>query len=518
MLARVLAAFREHQWNRSGQALTEDRHYARNFKILLAASLVLRLIIAFYLPLGVDESYAIAVAREFSLAFYDHPPLGFWSPILAGHIFGFDHPMVYRLPFLIYGMATMMLIYNAGKALVSRRAGIWAAAFYGLSPFFVVAGGILVVPDGPLNLAMALSAYLMIRILKDPEQPQWGRWALLGLGIAIALASKYQAVFLPFAGLIYAVFTRTGRTLLMRPGIYLAMAIGACGILPVLIWNLQHDWISLSFQSQRAGHNWNPANLILMLGLQSLYLLPPTVIIAVRALGATARQPFDNRKILTALAALGPILAFNVIYAFSDNTLPHWTMPGWLVSLPLAGAWFVVQPEANQRAARYWLYSVGGFIWILLFAALLHVNTGILTRTWNEIPPEWDDTVEAFDWRPVYDALGKRGLLTGLDVVVADDWIDGGLNAVAVHAAYPIRIIGPDMHHFQFMQGQKATGNALMMQLRRLDPQSNDRDADAMLQLARTIDPAAQILPPIILERGGQAYAAALLVHFKIAQ
>ncbi len=496
--------------------MKDDRFYARNFKIFLAASLILRVVIAFYLPLGVDESYAVAVAREFSLAFYDHPPLGFWSPIIAGRLFGFDHPMVYRLPFLIYGMATMILIYNAAKALGSRRGGVWAAAFYGFSPFFVVAGGILVVPDGPLNLGLALSAYMIIRILKDPELPQSRRWAMLGLGIAIALASKYQAVFLPFSGMIYALFTRTGRKLLMRPGIYIAMAIGVCGVLPVVIWNLQHDWISLTFQSNRAGHSWNPANLFVMLGLQSLYLLPPVMIIVARALGATARPPFDDRKWMVALVALGPILAFNMIYLVSENTLPHWTMPGWLVAMPLAGAWFVIQPEASQRAARYWLYSTGGLIWILLFAGLLHINTGILTRTWNEIPPAWDDTVEAYDWRPVYPALQKRGLLAGLDVVTADDWIDGGLNAVAVHGAYPIRIIGPDRHHFQFMQGQKATGNALMMSLRRLDRQSNDHEADAMLQLARTIDPAAEILSPIVLDRGGQAYAVAILVRFTI--
>jgi Dolichyl-phosphate-mannose-protein mannosyltransferase len=498
--------------------LIDDGRYSRNFKLFLAASLVARLVIGFYLPLGVDESYAVAVAREFSLAFYDHPPLGFWSPILAGRLFGFDHPMVYRLPFLIYGMATMMLIYNSGKALGSRRGGMWAAVFYGLSPFFVVAGGILVVPDGPLNLGLALSTYMIIRILKEPDQQQWGRWAMLGLGIAIALASKYQAVFVPFSGLIYAVFTRTGRKLLLRPGLYLAMVIGFCGVLPVLVWNMQHDWISLTFQSNRAGNDWNPRNLAMMLALQSLYLLPPIMVIAVRALRATARPPLDDRKWLVALLALGPIIVFNIIYLISPNTLPHWTMPGWLVALPLAGAWFVVQPEVKQKAARFWLYGTGGLIWILLFAALLHINTGILTRTWNEIPPTWDDTVEAYDWRPVYGALEKRGLLTGLDVVAADDWIDGGLNAAAVHDAYPIRIIGSDQHHFQFMQGQKATGNALMMELRRLDKPANDQEAETMLQLARTIDPNAEIIPPVILDRGGQAYATAILVRFTIPE
>ena len=61
--------------------------------------LILKIIIASYLPLINDEAYAIAVSKNFSLSFFDHPPLGFWSSSIFTKIFGQENLILYRLPF-----------------------------------------------------------------------------------------------------------------------------------------------------------------------------------------------------------------------------------------------------------------------------------------------------------------------------------------------------------------------------------------------------------------------------------
>ncbi|NBW66730.1 hypothetical protein EBR44_13330, partial [bacterium] len=45
---------------------------------VLAVGAMLRYIIAATVGYGVDESYAVAIARQFSWSYFDHPPLLFW--------------------------------------------------------------------------------------------------------------------------------------------------------------------------------------------------------------------------------------------------------------------------------------------------------------------------------------------------------------------------------------------------------------------------------------------------------
>ena len=45
---------------------------------MLALGTMLRFLVAASTGLGVDESYAVAVARQYSLSYFDHPPLHFW--------------------------------------------------------------------------------------------------------------------------------------------------------------------------------------------------------------------------------------------------------------------------------------------------------------------------------------------------------------------------------------------------------------------------------------------------------
>ena len=59
--------------------------------------LILKIIIASYLPLINDEAYAIAVSKKFSLSFFDHPPLGFWSSSIFTNIIGQENPIIMNI-------------------------------------------------------------------------------------------------------------------------------------------------------------------------------------------------------------------------------------------------------------------------------------------------------------------------------------------------------------------------------------------------------------------------------------
>ena len=155
---------------------------------VIAAGTLMRLVLAQALGLGVDESYAVAVARQFSLSYFDHPPLHFW---IAGGVARLAHSesgLVVRLPFILCFALTTWLMYKLGARLFGERAGAAAALLLNVSAVFSLSTGGWVLPDGPLMLLMLASVLVTAGVLFDeaPAHPT-ARWALAGLLAGLAM-------------------------------------------------------------------------------------------------------------------------------------------------------------------------------------------------------------------------------------------------------------------------------------------------------------------------------------------
>lgn len=482
---------------------------------LLALSLALRVAIAFALPLGVDENYATAVAREFSWSFFDHPPLSFWAPVLAAKLTGIEAAPIYRLFFLIAGTVTTWALFRIGEVLQSPRAGLWGAVLFSVSPFFLLAGGVFVIPDGMLSAFTALCVLALVKIA-DKGAGSVRDWAIVGVWLALALASKYQAGLIPIATLAFALVHPMGRRWLVQPGPWVASAIGLLGLAPVLLWNMGHDWASFAFHEGRTGDGLRLGNFALMAVGQAIYLLPPVFVLAVIGLWRGLRAGATPGMMLTALIALGPIVMFNMIYLMSARSYPHWTMPGWIFALPLAGVWIAQKGEVIARQARIWTGAVAAPIWVLLVALIVHMNTGILTRAFYDEPPAWDRTDDAFRWSDLRPALEARGVLDGVEVLASVHWMEAGAMSTALGGDYPVRLMAGLQHHFQFMSGAHKGGKAILL-VPDLLPRQEARAADALAQ-ARAVDPEAQELAPVILQRGTQDYVAVTVISLTLPQ
>ena len=107
----------------------------------------MRLIFAYFLPLGVDEAYQITIGREFDWSYYDHPPLSFWLPRIVANIMGIESILIYRLPSIIFGSITIYALYGIGLQICGKATALWSALLYCISPFFFFSGGTFVLPD-----------------------------------------------------------------------------------------------------------------------------------------------------------------------------------------------------------------------------------------------------------------------------------------------------------------------------------------------------------------------------------
>ena len=152
--------------------------------------------------------------------------------------------------------------------------------------------------------------------------------------------------------------------------------------------------------------------------------------------------------------------------------------------------------------------------YVLALLAVFQIRTGALTRLVHEAPPAWDNTINVFDYRDLRPALEARGDLEGIDMIATPGWIEAGLISAAFRGELPLRVLWTNPHHFGFMQGQAAGGDALLLVPAML--QAAPGQLPDLLARARRIDPNATALEPVILNRGPEPYAAVNVIRLRL--
>lgn len=440
----------------------------RTAVVVLVAGTLARLILAALLDPGLDEAYAMAVSRAWQWSWFDHPPMTFWwvatMRTLATPLFGLDVPaLVLRLPFVLAFTATAWALWDLTRRLYGTGAAFWTLMALTLAPFFLVSAGSWLVPDGPLVLFLALSARTLAILLFESPDPARERrlWLWLGLTLGLAGLSKYHAALFAVAALAFVVATPHRRRL-ARPWPWLAVAIAAVVVSPVVIWNAENDWVSFVFQSSRGGGgrvDWVGFGRALI--GQLAYLGPWTAIgaglAAVVALGSDRR--LDGPAGFLAALAILPIILFTMVPLFGGDSLPHWQMPGWLFLLPLLGRAVAAAEDAGESRvpglARVFARLAAG----LLGLAALAVAVVRIMPPSPEIVAEYrleKPLAEATSWTGLVAALDRRGLLAPdaagrPPIVVGFRWMEAARLGEALGARATVAVFDDDPRGFAFL-------------------------------------------------------------------
>lgn len=208
---------------------------------LILAILVWRLAVAAILPVTQDEAYYYDWARSLAWGYFDHPPgvallgLGTWlapGSALAG-----------RLGTLLAGFLTLIVLVR-----FYRNCGLQSPRDLALALLILVAtlpgfaAGVVTTPDTPLTLAWALALHESERALAGERR----RWLTAGLAVGLGLLGKYTMVLIGPV-LLWAILRADPRAL-RTPWPYLGGLIALLVFAPNIIWNQQHDWLTMRFQ------------------------------------------------------------------------------------------------------------------------------------------------------------------------------------------------------------------------------------------------------------------------------
>ncbi|SFK42545.1 Dolichyl-phosphate-mannose-protein mannosyltransferase [Pseudovibrio ascidiaceicola] len=501
------------------RAVTPARVAIVIFIIVFAVTLA-RFYGAAMLGLGVDESYMVVMARHPSLSYFDHPPLTFWIVHATAWLTGSEAGFVLRTPFIAMSVISTLLLYQLTARFYGAKAGVWAIAWFSISPFFMLSAGSWVVPDGPMMLFLLIAASLLTPLLNpNTRHISDARWSAVGLAFGLALLSKYMAVLTGVGALLFLLTDRELRPLLRTRGPYIASAVALLVFSPVIWWNATNGWQSFGFQLSRsvtsAGFDL-PVHLLntgrMLLG-QLAYLQPVTLIVGlwlVVRFFRTGEKTVSGRYFLC--LAIVPIIVFNVVVLLSRNTLPHWPMAGYLFLFPLLGSWFAKLKSSSVVLAKHAFAASAALILIVVVLGGLHFKTGLLTRPLGFPPPRWDETIRAMDWFDAKDALITRGLLQNGEPtpLYTLNWIDGAKISYALNGLADVRALGSDPRHFGLLPKLTPESKVLIAGLLPYDDWET-RLNRVRASLAGSFCEITQH-KPITINRGGVPYRALFLL------
>ncbi len=416
--------------------------------LLVLTTFALRLVFAATLGLGVDESYMVAAGRHWQLSYFDHPPLAWWLAWGAARLSGSDDAFVVRLPFVLLFALSTILIYRLTATLFGARAGLWAAALLNAAPVLGVTSASWVLPDGPLDVTLLAAVFFLVRALPETGRAAWGWWLASGFCAGLALLSKYSAALTILGALVFLATEPAYRFWLKRTHPYAAGLAALILFAPVLIWNAQHGWVSLSFQAGRAGGHFHPFGPAAALGGAALYFLPWIWLGLVWCgLGALRRGPAAPKRWLMLCLAAPPIVFFTVVALWS-KILFHWTAPGYLMLVPLLGEALAGREPAPRGLRRA---AVATGLLVLFGSGLVAgvVRFDWLGATLAGLGPSGDPTMALVNWTSLRDELARRGLLSrpGL-VVAATRWHEAGKIDYVLEGRVPVLCLGKDPRQY----------------------------------------------------------------------
>lgn len=426
----------------------------------IAAGAVVRFLIAATIGLGVDESYAVAVARDISWSYFDHPPLHFWIAGTVARLARTEAAVVVRMPFVLGFAGTTWFTFSIARRLFGEWAGVWAAALLNVSAVFSLSTGGWVLPDGPLMLLTTASVDRISAILFDDAANRGvGAWALAGLFAGLAMLSKYHGVFVLAGTAGFLLTTPRFRRLLATPGPWIGTAIAFACIIPVIAWNREHHWASFAFQGARAAPRagLHVDTMLANIGGQMAWVLPWIFIpLAASAWRALRAGPRDERRWFLLSLATGPIVGFTLVALKGDVGLPHWQAPGWLFVFPLLGAAVAERLAAGHAGTRRWLrWSIGGYVGLIAVLGS-QAATGWMAVVAPSAFRRGDPTGDLVTWRSLRPALTELGYLPSDRFVAAVSWIQAGKAAVAIGPDVPVVCLCGDPHHFRYAVNDSA--------------------------------------------------------------
>lgn len=275
-----------------------------------------------------------------------------------------------RLGPVLYSFGAGWIIYEMAKRLFDERTGFRVVLLMNLLPTFSITA-LIMTPDCPLVFFWYLNCWFFLRAVQE-NRYSFYLWA--GVCLGLALLSKYTAVFLPVSFFLFLVLSPAHRHHLKRIEPYIGVLLAFLIFSPVLLWNFQHQWASLAFQStQRTGEmlafEWEELGAFLA---SQAGILTPLVFVGFCWTIGLGIKRFRKTKLWKETFLL--TLALPMVGLFTLVATLEWVKINWLIPAYPPLLLLMISYYQNRSFSWKWIYSgfakwtwITGFIFFTVF-------------------------------------------------------------------------------------------------------------------------------------------------------
>jgi membrane-associated phospholipid phosphatase len=417
-LLLAIAIIKLYKW--SSERFKEKPYTTILFMFLLVVSLFrIYYIQNSPLDLSPDEAHYWEWSRRLDMSYYSKGPMIAYLIYLGTFIFG-DTVFGIRIMAVIFSILSSIMLYILGKRLYDEKVGLSSAILIQIIPLFS-AFGILFTIDSPFIFFWILSLYLFSKatnirkennppsppiILPHPPLEKGGRgdlkkgdsggfemvyWRLLGLSIGLGLLTKYTMAFFYPCALLFLLLSKENRRILTTKSPYIAFLISLIVFSPVIIWNANHDWITLKHTAGQAhlaeGLQISLKNFFEFLGSQ-LGVITPLLFIIMAVSVWKLRKTREGAFLFWFSI---PVIVFFLLKSIQAKVQANWALPGYISGIIAFSAFSLKK-----------FYSEGKGIKILIATALILpviVTVIALYPSLINLPVEKNPASRLYGWK-----------------------------------------------------------------------------------------------------------------------
>lgn len=443
--------------------------------LLISIATLIRCSIAMAVELGNDEVYYLTYAQHLQWNYFDHPPMvAFLIRLTTFNLF-FTNELCVRLGAIVLAAVNTWMIYVIAKKIKDERAGFIAALLFSGSLYSSIIAGVFIMPDSPQLFFWILDVALLVKIVSVDGSSKSLKYSLLLFGLisGLCIMSKVHGIFLWVGFGLYILCYK--RTLLANKYLYFAASITLVIISPILIWNMENNFITYTFHSQRVAINGglNPTGFLREFFGGLFYNNPISYFLIIVSLIALWKKKINValpiRRLFVLLSL--PLIILLFFISFFRDTLPHWSGPAFITLILLTACYIADGMQASSgHNSKWYKWAVASCAFILIIAIsgviLIKAYPGTIGDKKEESLGKGDFTLDMYQWnffknefKKVYEKDIQSGK-TKTTFIINNKWFPGA--HIDNYIAQPLHLdfvaIGnlDDIHTYKWLNEYRA--------------------------------------------------------------
>ncbi len=339
------------------------------FLLILTA---LRLTLGGSMEVSPDEAYYYQWSQRLDWAYYSKGP-GVAMAIRAGTDLLGPNSFGVRLLSPLLALGTSLVLFGLARRLYGESVATWTVVMLNLTPIFNV-GGLLMTID-PISIFFWTAALwtLWEALERSPKFSLF--WPLTGALIGLGFLGKYTNAMELLTIVLVLALTPKLRREFLRPGFWVMLAVFSLAVIPPVLWNSNHDWITIEHLRSRGGlegkFSIHPEELLGFIGGHFGIYSPLVFGAMVVALWQGCRaMKADFRAKFLVLAAL-PLIVLYCTLSLKKMGELNWTSPAFVGLGILTVAYWHEKALSSVKVRRFAAAGLG----LALVMSLIIVNT-----------------------------------------------------------------------------------------------------------------------------------------------